>query len=627
MNDSSFLIYSLLSCLLIGALCLFVNYAWRTRLIDRIVVRRFLRRPYREPNEDETEVCVEEALRCMNVHFDKHKSDDVDFLDYTFRFQDGNFVIIVQKENTRMLRILFPNIYEGKIDDIDMVRSCCNDFNRNFSGVTAFYDIDQTTKDVRVHLECGVPRMTQAEELAFVMTKLLQECFSTCRALQQLLEQTISFNRRANCMDREYVEVRDDQFESLIDECEVRHGASAAIPEGRFRLGKASSVTLGSWLDTMDYLIGCDIKRLRIVSPQGTVFETEELSAIEHFCLKDAVTIRKDDNGIVTGCDDVTLEVLFEPFAPNENPSGLSDLHTLRLFFRAEKVSKAHDTLYVRMTYVVPQCGTLNPQPESHFDQNIHPISGSQLIAVNLASMQTTQAELRFMLGDALDKMAEGKQHELTPEQHIMLRFQQFDEEYLVAKGNRFFREKCYIDAVYCLTQVWQRVNARMTAPDKSEHPLLLDLSEWIGTSLYKLGLYQKAFYYIDMLQMKSRSDYAMLYVDCLIAMKDWRALPWINDRITDVKNQMQALRQNDEEVPLNAHKFLNFLLRRQIHVMVELGQLDEAEEACKKIMRSANYDFTLTELAHIKQLRKEKDEDKKPDAPETEEADPFAEL
>lgn len=627
MNDFSFFIFFLLSCLLVGALFLFVNYAWRTRLIDRLVVRRFLRRPYKEPNDEEAEVAVEEALRLMNVKFDKHKTNDVDFVDYTFRFQDGNFVVVLQKENTRMLRILFPNIYEGKIDDIDMLRSCCNDFNRNFAGVTAFYDIDPATKAVRVHLECGVPRLTQAQELAFVMTKLLHECFGTCRSLQQLLVQTIDFNHRANCLDREYVEVRDDQFESLVDECEVQHGASAPISTGRFRLAKGSSVTLGAWLDTMDFLIGCDIKRLRVVSPQGTVFETEELSAIEHFCLKDAVKIQRDDDGNITGCDDATLEVLFEPFAPNENPSGLSDIHALRLFFRAEKVAKERDALYVRMTYVVPQCGTLNPQPESHFDQNLHPISGSQLIAVNLASMQSTQAEMRFMLGDAQDKVAEGKQHELTPEQHIMLRFQQFDEEYLVAKGNRMFREKCYIDAVFYLSQVWQRVNARMTSPDKSEHPLLLDLSEWIGTALYKLGLYQKAFYYIDMLQMKSRSDYAMLYVDCLIALKDWRALPWINDRITDVKNQMETIRQNDEEVPANAHKFLNFLLRRQVHVMVELGQLDEAEEACRKLFGTPVSDFALTELAHINQLRKEKKKGNESDSPETEEADPFADL
>ncbi len=607
MNDPVFFLYFILAVLLVGVLTLLGRYAWRTNLLERLSVRRSLRRGYTLPDDDATELCIEEALRSINVDYSKHKSSEVDFVDYTFRFQNGHFVLILQKEKTRMLRILFPNIHDGSLDDIDLLRSSCNDFNSQYVGIMAFYDVDSQSKAVRIHLECSLPRMSKPEELAYMITDRLEQCFSACRSLQQYIENGLEYNRRSNSLDREYAKYRDEQWTAMIEECEAMHCGTTLLPEGHLGDGSGSPITLGAWIDTMDYLIGCDLKLLRLITPIGTVFETEDLAAIESYCLKDAVALTKDAQGNPLGCDDTTLELLFEPFAPNENPSGIKNLCALRLFFTAESLSKERDVLYVRMTHIIPQCGTLNPKAESHFDQNQHPVSGSQIIAVELQPTQSTQAEMRFMLGDAKDKLAEGKVQELTPQQRLLVRFENYDEHFLIAKGFRFLREKCYVDAVYYLSQVWDAVNIRMRTSDKAEHALLLDLSEWIGTALYKLGLYRKAFYYIDMLQMKNRPDYSMLYINCLIALKDWRALPWINDRIEDTKNQIDTLRQNDEEVPASAYKFFQFLVRRRIHVLVELDELDQAESACKELVGTSHEDFALSELAYIAELRKEK--------------------
>lgn len=609
MDEALFRIVIALLFIFIIPLATLVKHIWQSNVVGRFFARVVLRKPYVMPNLVQTQCNIEGVLDSLNVKYTKTNSEETSFVDYIFSFQDGHFILVLYEDDERMMRLMYPAFYVCKVDNIDMVRSVCNDFNNNYNhylGLTAFYDYLENTKELRMHISCAIPRLSNVCELADILTEMMEKCFTGARELSQNVTNYLSENRRYNCTDIEYLRVRDNELRSIVNECEAKHDGTSLIPEGHVGLTNAKPITLGAWLDAMDYLIGCDIKQLRLFSPQGVAFSTDDLKTIEHYNLKDAVRLTRDALNVVTGCEDTTLEVLFEPFSSKESTGESSNLHTLRLFFHSENVAKEGDVLYVRMTHLIPQCGTLDPQPESHFDKNEHPISGSQLLAVELQPEQKTQARLHFLLQDAEDKVNEGRNNELSPEQRLMLRFEKYDQALLTYLGHRYLREGCYLDAVFYLTQMWNTLNARLDSMSKQERNVIFDVTEWLGTALYKLGLYKRAYYYIDQLNAQNSPDHAKLFLNCLVAMKDWRVIPTIEEKMQSIEAEMERARSNEEEIDSTVLDYYKFLQRRYVYYLIEVRQLSKAQKLCEEMLaKNSNDDFALSELAHIAKLLK----------------------
>ena len=58
---------------------------------------------------------------------------------------------------------------------------------------------------------------------------------------------------------------------------------------------------------------------------------------------------------------------------------------------------------------------------------------------------------------------------------------------------------------------------------------------------------------------------------------------------------------------------FRDFLRRRKVYVLVEVGRLDDAEKLCQELLKEPmNSDYALGELAYIQQLKQKQLEPKK---------------
>lgn len=91
-----------------------------------------------------------------------------------------------------------------------------------------------------------------------------------------------------------------------------------------------------------------------------------------------------------------------------------------------------------------------------------------------------------------------------------------------------------------------------------------------------ELNLPEKAYFYLDIIWPLEITTYNIEYINCLANNKDVRAINIIDDEL----ERLEGL--SEDEMPEDFELYRNFLNRRRAYVLIDMGLLDEAEEAFK---------------------------------------------
>lgn len=238
------------------------------------------------------------------------------------------------------------------------------------------------------------------------------------------------------------------------------------------------------------------------------------------------------------------------------------------------------------------------------FMDNRFPYSYRTLMEVRLVDAEKDYWEAKYMIDDAIEKSESGRTNELTDEQELVLAHIQPNIQLDLYWGKKFFINNCYFQALYHFNRIFEFLKSRCNEWDKDAHSLYVTVSYYIGFIYNDLKMYDRAFYYLWIAQAEGMPNAIQEFTNCLCNMKEVSA----KDYIKNVANDVSKVIEKDEEEFERLLPMHNFLRRRYVYVLVDRGELDEAEEILNKMISDAvDVDFAEGELKCIKELRKKK--------------------
>ena len=119
-------------------------------------------------------------------------------------------------------------------------------------------------------------------------------------------------------------------------------------------------------------------------------------------------------------------------------------------------------------------------------------------------------------------------------------------------------------------------------------------------SDIAEMGLYEKALFFLEIVRPLNNITYNIEYINCLANSRDIRAIYTIHNEL----NQLAQLRES--EITDSIIFYHNFLRRRRAYTFVDMGRLDDAEEAFKEMLNEgANKEYAKGELEYIQELKK----------------------
>lgn len=120
-----------------------------------------------------------------------------------------------------------------------------------------------------------------------------------------------------------------------------------------------------------------------------------------------------------------------------------------------------------------------------------------------------------------------------------------------------------------------------------------------MGYCYAEMRLYEKALFYLEIVRPLNNITYNIEYINCLANSRDIRTIYTIHNEL----NQLAQLKESEiTDVIMYYH---NFLRRRRAYTFIDMGRLDDAEEAFKEMLdEEANKEYAQDELEYIQELK-----------------------
>ena len=355
----------------------------------------------------------------------------------------------------------------------------------------------------------------------------------------------------------------------------------------QFKTDRDCCVTLGDVLVRIFDLHKKEMTGLFVVSFKNGIQEGKNITEpdpIWNFDLCKSMVTKENVDSLY---NQVTLNVAFAQ-------SG--DMGCILLHLRACGGNK--DVRFIRIS-----CMKVAPAFEADVTpmENDQPEAFNFLLAWNLTDQQERKKQIEKKADQVIEKYNSGKQLD-DKETSLIARFAP-EVEWLYSWGSEAFDRKCYLEAIVYLENAYQILKERYLTDNLTNEgmTILAHVCYLIGYSYIDLGLYEKAFYYLDIIKPIGNIKYNIEYINCLVNSKDIRVLPVISEELEHLSEL------KDEETPERINSYCHFLLRRQAQALIDCGKLDEAEKQFKELLQYGEQtEYIENELAYIKSLREE---------------------
>lgn len=158
-----------------------------------------------------------------------------------------------------------------------------------------------------------------------------------------------------------------------------------------------------------------------------------------------------------------------------------------------------------------------------------------------------------------------------------------------------------YYEAVLYFKNAYNAMRLNYFAMDKKSKSMFYGLCYFIGFGYCELGLYEKAYYYLDLVGDMGKIDFTSEFINVMANAGDLRVFQFIEDIMGDIKEEYDQ----DEELPERVQRFVDFMRRRRAFSLITFGELDVAESEFKQMLNEPeNRDYAIDELAFIQHKR-----------------------
>ena len=139
------------------------------------------------------------------------------------------------------------------------------------------------------------------------------------------------------------------------------------------------------------------------------------------------------------------------------------------------------------------------------------------MLEVRLTEEDNERWEVKYMIDDAMDKVSNGKQDELTDEQQLMVAYADPTVQADLYWGKKYFNNNCYYQALYHFNHVYHSFQYKPIDEWSDElKSLFCDISYYIGFIYADLGMSDRAYYYLDEARKSNRISSLIACVTCV---------------------------------------------------------------------------------------------------------------
>ena len=520
----------------------------------------------------------DELFKALGVEVkDKQVMDDNNTIGYWVAYQGGNFHFTIKNSST-WVNLHYSNFYYCEIEHLNKALFVANSMNLKYSGWGCNISVSNGEKEERpvyatlcygfaLHerMDNNVQNLKRLMELAFHIARDFSAELDKFIKEQKNIDQPLLTDK---AFHNNIARIQWMKTMNKLGEETEENGDSSALSVNR----------LVKLFDNADF--GC-LQSLRIVC--GEEMETiTDITEIEAFDIREYIRQRPDAMSIKS----INLTFGFE---------------YQELFVNLTKAKASTDKSLVYVVNIVRSGSEL----DVHMDNRI-PFSSRTMLEVRLTDAEKDYWEAKYMVDEAMDMVKNGRTDELTNEQRLVIAHTDPSIQADLYWGKKFYNNRCYFQALYHFNSVFACLKEFPNDWDDDLHNLYCKICFYIGFIYNDLGMYDRAFYYLFTAQ-RIRIDGTQEFINCLCNMADVEAKGYIHDRAEEVMKQM---RKSEEEAERLAPHY-NFLRRRYAYVLIDRGELDDAEQMLNSMIADEeDVEYAKGELEYIKEIRRSAEEE-----------------
>lgn len=501
-----------------------------------------------------------------------------DELRYNYEYQDGYFRIT--PEGKLEFSIIYPVFFSTDRENLEAVRNLANRANQNFEGWNFFYDFNAKTNEICVSL---ATRMTLAEHGN--SDALFRETLRRCFSLRHHFVATFYREQQEESDEREINSQRDKYL--------LRMREYISQPEKTRE--ELSGREVGQLLKVMGEYGATQPLSLDVYGalPNRLTVPTEILS----YDLANAL-IQEDEDGKRVFAARHAVAVLTYKYVENHFST---EKESLQLTIALEAASQERDTLFFRACIArpaLPEEGNL-----AFIQQSNENLMQTFLLAYDGGTLAAKEAEVRYMWGDAKDKVKERKFEELTEEQRLLLMAEEQPLGNSLYWGRKLSLSGRYAEAIVLFEHAYDLLSDRFEQLSENEKDTFSEVLYHLSFCYTALGNYAVAYFYISGLQNSKNPRYQQEFINTLVNMGDYRSLSAIDRVLRRMDSYTEQQPEIEEEV--NYQKYRSFLYRRRLQALMNASLLDEAEAFAYRLRsREDCRSFAEEQLQKIELLR-----------------------
>ena len=507
---------------------------------------------------------------------DKKENENSTKAYYWVAFQGGHFCFTFTKDS-KWVDIHFYNFYDCKYEHINKALMVANSINYNKRGWCCNLSMsgnETSEKPLSATLSCTFATNGSLAQIKQSLKELMELAFHIARDYCAELDEAIKKDEEKNeafFTDRTFhnniARIQWMKTMNKLGEETEENADSSALSVNR----------LVKLFDNADF--GC-LQSLRVVNGQEVETITD-ISTIKAFDIREYVRQRPDASTI----ESINLTFGFE--------------HQ-ELFVNLTKAKASTDKSLIFVVNIIRSGSELDTQMDNRI-----PFSSRTMMEVRLTDEDKDYWEAKYMVDEAMDLAKNGRTEELTSEQRLVIAHTNPTVQADLYWGKKFYNNHCYFQALHHFNQVFAYLKNNPNNWSTEIENLYCEICFYIGFIYNDLGMYDRAFFYLYIAQ-RSRIDGTQEFINCLCNMKDLGAKSYIHSQAEEVMKQM---RKSEEETG-RLTPLYNFLRRRYAYVLIDRGELDDAEQMLNDMIADEqDVEFARGELEYIKERRRSAEE------------------
>lgn len=553
---------------------------------------------------------VKLLLKSLQVQWEIQENEQVPGeADYVFSFQQGRFRLVANAHHT-FVHIHFPYFSEVPLTQIDNLRFACNDFNLKQGDFKAYYTINPKEEAINTHLVFNFRLADNDKRQSYELGSMLQHTFEMSRLFRQTFH-SISESGNSDLEENSALSLRERYLSSELelwhqhpkltwrDNSTAQHTIAQLFhtfyeDESSIRFHGLQTMQT-QWsktiYDASDDATSTEIAASISSRPREIALSSHE--EISNFILLDALGDRADVEEDVV-LSPVTLQVL----------ATVGELERKTFVIHLDVESRVEKSDYVSVLFIEPTSPLSPVCSETSMAEMRKNLTHRFLMVRDHVEHEQREVEFRYQWQETQDALRRGDK--LTEEQRFMGMSVVPNVGFNLYWGRRYFNAKRFYEALQHLENAYRVLNVNFEGLNKAAREHFYEVCYFIGFCYAELKLYERAYFYLDIVYPQNSVRYASEYVNLLVNTKDFRALATIERLIKNIEQEVARL-EADEKEEDGLQAFFRFLQRRKGYVLIDQHKLDDAEAIFQALLDFPDSEKqAIDELMYIEQLRAE---------------------